>query len=282
MKFPLGAMSVGDVLDRGLKVLFNRLGAFLAINLIIQAPALLLQLIIALAAEADSAAAAGILIGGSFLSLLAALVLQSIGTGAILYIIVQEYIGEHVTVGQALGYALGRFLPLLGASIIYGLVVFVGTLLCIAPGIYFAVTYLFATQVVGMESLGPIAAMNRSQQLVDGHRWRVLGVVVLLFVCIIGAGLVVGQIEQVLPSQELVRTRDGFQIKLHLTNYLIHQLLAVAINVVLGTYYSICCTLLYLDLRIRKEGFDLEVAARQQGGNPPPEGPPLAEAVDQP
>jgi hypothetical protein len=30
------------------------------------------------------------------------------------------------------------------------------------------------------------------------------------------------------------------------------------------TYSAVCFTLMYFDLRIRKEGFDLELAAKQQ------------------
>ena len=43
MKFPIGAMSVGDVLDRGLKLLLARLPAYYLINLIVLSPLIILQ-----------------------------------------------------------------------------------------------------------------------------------------------------------------------------------------------------------------------------------------------
>jgi hypothetical protein len=40
--------------------------------------------------------------------------------------------------------------------------------------------------------------------------------------------------------------------------------LSTLLNFLVQTYGAICFTLLYFDLRIRKEGYDLELAARQQ------------------
>ena len=40
MRFPLGEMTVGDILDRGLKLLFARLPVFYAVNLLVQTVAL--------------------------------------------------------------------------------------------------------------------------------------------------------------------------------------------------------------------------------------------------
>src|SRR5262249_22357332 len=44
MKFRIGEMTVGDILDRGLKLLFSRLGTFYTINLIVLLPVLAFQL----------------------------------------------------------------------------------------------------------------------------------------------------------------------------------------------------------------------------------------------
>lgn len=38
MRFQIGAMTVGDILDRGLKMLLLKLGTFYVINLIVLAP----------------------------------------------------------------------------------------------------------------------------------------------------------------------------------------------------------------------------------------------------
>ena len=44
----------------------------------------------------------------------------------------------------------------------------------------------------------------------------------------------------------------------------LQTLVTALVNILVQTYGAVCLTLLYFDLRIRKEGFDLELAARQQ------------------
>src|SRR3954447_27023241 len=43
MKFPIGSMTVGDVLDRGLKLLFARLPLYYGISLMAMSPLILIQ-----------------------------------------------------------------------------------------------------------------------------------------------------------------------------------------------------------------------------------------------
>jgi hypothetical protein len=47
-------------------------------------------------------------------------------------------------------------------------------------------------------------------------------------------------------------------------NYVINVLVIQLVNILVQTYLAVCITLLYFDIRIRKEGFDLELAAQQQ------------------
>jgi hypothetical protein len=266
MKFPLGAMTVGDILDRGLKLLFARLPAFYLINLIVLSPMILLQiagpLVIGNFQALDPAAVAGSVAVGLG-ALLLALVLQPIGTAAILYIVMEEYAGRRATVSQAFSFAFTRFLSLVGASILVGLIVFVGTLLCCLPGIYFAITYSFVSQVVVLERLGAGDALKRSQTLVQGYWWRVFGVLCLIGVANAMVEVAVAQgLQFVLPSQELIPADEGPRIDINPVNHAIATLVAQLVNILFKTFMAVCTTLLYLDLRIRKEGFDLELAAQ--------------------
>jgi hypothetical protein len=184
MKFPLGAMTVGDILDRGLKVLFARLPAFYAIHLLVLSPYLLIQTLGPIALGADARDFREFSLLNSLITLAGLFVLlacQPIAMAATLHIIMEEYVGNRVTMGQALAFALTRFLSLLGASLLVGLIVGAGCLLCCIPGIYLFVTYVFVGQVVVLERLGAGDALQRSQSLVTGHRWRVFGVLVLVY-----------------------------------------------------------------------------------------------------
>ncbi|MFW0795161.1 hypothetical protein AAFP30_15215 [Gordonia sp. CPCC 205515] len=75
-----------------------------------------------------------------------------------------------------------RFWPLLGTMILVGIVVTIGLILCIIPGLIAMVLLQFAPFFVVDRKMGPIAAMSASSQLV---RQRV-GDSVLVFIAIYG------------------------------------------------------------------------------------------------
>jgi hypothetical protein len=268
MKFDIGAMSVGDILDRGLKILFARLPTFFAIYLIILTPSLLLQLFLgAVQAELFGPPTPELLIVlglGSLVVLVLAFILGPIGTAAILHIIGQEFVNERVGVGQSLRFALGRFGRLLGTALLAGLIIMLGSCL-IVPGILFWVWYAFCEQVVVMENLAGMDALNRSKELGKGFYLRVFGVLVLLMVISLIAAFLPAPLELVIPAYERVQTEFGLQQRLvSYPNYVIQIAVSTLIGILASCYHSICITLFYFDLRIRKEGFDLELAARQQ------------------
>jgi hypothetical protein len=269
MRFPIGAMSVGDILDRGLRLLLARLPLLFSISLIVQLPALALQLLIP---TVQGAAAAGAMLLLMLLFLITALILTPIAQAVILYVVTQEFLDRPATLGQAFTFALSRFGSLLGSVILAGLITFVGVLLCVIPGIYLGVLYAFVSQVVVLESLSGMHALNRSKQLVTGFWWRVFGVIFLIQIVLgVVAGLVSFLLVMVFPYQELVQGPDRFPVaaSFDYSRYAVHTIVGGLIGVLFSAYLAVCTTLLYLDLRIRKEGFDLEMAA-QNASKPSP------------
>src|SRR5262249_19813357 len=95
MRFQIGAMSVGDILDRGLKLLMSRLGTFYTINLIFLGPLILVQLILPLANLPIIMALSALIL------LLLALILQPVASAAQLYVVAQDFVDHRVGVGEA-------------------------------------------------------------------------------------------------------------------------------------------------------------------------------------
>jgi hypothetical protein len=272
MRFPIGAMSVGDILDRGLKVLLARLPTFYAINLIVLSPIIALQL---LRPELESGelqpgqneplANSPVGVGLIFLATLVLnLIFSQIGNAAVLHVIAQEFVDQRVGLGQAFRFAFHRFGRLLGAAILAGLTIGLGFVLCLVPGILFFVWYIFVSQVVVVEGLKAEKALSRSKELTSGYRWRIFGILVLFIVIGMISQGSAGLLERVLPTQESVRTDFGYTSVFIYRNYVINVLVIQLVNILVQTYLAVCITLLYFDIRIRKEGFDLELAAQQQ------------------
>lgn len=90
----------------------------------------------------------------------------------------------------------GRFLPFLGVSILYQLMVVIGFILLIVPGFYLALRYQYAYYIILDDpkiSIGK--AFKRSAQMTKGIKWRLLwfGIVsagvVLLGLLALGVGM---------------------------------------------------------------------------------------------
>jgi len=94
---------------------------------------------------------------------------------------------------------------------------------------------------------------------------RILGIMVLLTIIQLLLGGAEGFVlESLFPSFERIQTVQGITVQTSVINQIIHVLLIFPVNALVTTYSSVCMTLLYFDLRIRKEGFDLELAAQKQ------------------
>lgn len=277
MRFPIGAMSVGDILDRGLKLLLARLPTLYLINLLFLSPIIVVvlttpQLVAVLAGNQPTSSAVGLGVGVGLLVLFLTLLLQPLGNAAILHVIAEEFAGRPVGAGAALRFALGRFLPLFGSSLLAGLCVGVGFLLLIVPGIIFLIWFVFVAQIVVVEGISGSPALGRSRALTAGYRGRIFGLLILFGIIGWIVGLVPTAIEKyVLPSYELVPAGPGGARVpvLHYGNYLVTTLLAQLVNILVQCYQAVGMTLVYFDVRIRKEGYDLEMAAEEEATTAP-------------
>lgn len=85
----------------------------------------------------------------------------------------------------------------LGAGILTGLIVLLGFILLIVPGIIFALRYMFVPYIVMDKGLMPMDALRESARITYGHKWELLGLFLLLallnilgFICLL-VGLLV-------------------------------------------------------------------------------------------
>lgn len=135
------------------------------------------------------------------------------------------------------------------ASILVAFAYVVGT---IAALIWITVTWSFIAQAVVVEDAGALGAMRRSRRLVAGSRWRVIGINLLLVLI----QVVLFSIPSSFVALVLVPIQGNAGVALANLVGAFAQVLYYPVQ--LGTL-----TLLYYDLRVRKEGFDLALAAER-------------------
>jgi hypothetical protein len=115
-------------------------------------------------------------------------VLSIIASGAYPSVVVEAMRGQRLTIREALGHAYRRFWSLLGAGILVVLIVFVGFIAIIIPGIIFVTWYAYTTPAIMLENKGALAGMSASRAFGRDKKWStiILLVVFILVYAVIG------------------------------------------------------------------------------------------------
>jgi hypothetical protein len=200
-------------------------------------------------------------------------------TGAIAFAVSRIYLSEPVTVESAYrGVGRSGFLRLIGAVLLgalIGILVFlipavllitgvvagfalldgVAVILffaAILAGIYLFVMWQFVPQAIVVEGHGIVDAFRRSWHLVEGTWWRVFAIYLVLTIMVGILGSIVGGI-----AGGILAVSGGDRGAIFLA-----QVIAQFVTVLITPFQLCAMTLLFFDLRIRKEGFDLEQMVR--------------------
>jgi hypothetical protein len=220
---------VGRALERAIEVLFGNFVPFIAISALSTVPLVLYQW---LAANGSAAAV--------WIQLSLSLVLSAICQAMILYATFQALRGRPVRIGESLGQGLRRAFPVFVASVVSGLIVVLGFICLIVPGLI-ALTMFYVTEpACVVERLGPIDSIGRSIDLTRGYRWPVFG-----------AAFVVGIIDSIASGTIGVMLNHPETIAIYLAVIYGWSTLARA-------YQSVLVAIIYHDLRVVKEGIDLD------------------------
>jgi hypothetical protein len=290
-------MSIGRILDRTFKIYKDNFIRFITIVAIIQVPITLLMIIstsflqrgVPARNEADSRQSSlyarqnsenintegsrtrfsntgedkynplVIFTGG--IGMMVTSILSMLGNilcrGALIESVSESYLGTEITVGQAYRFVWPKFLNLIGAGILVALVVHMGLLLLVVPGIIFGLWFALTTPAIVVENLKVIEGMSRSKALASGNLGKILSVGFLVYVISWVVGIPFGIAGNFLG-------RILFFNNILLMTF-IYQLTAVVGQILIVPIGAIAYILLYYDLRIRKEGFDLEMLANSIG-----------------
>jgi Membrane domain of glycerophosphoryl diester phosphodiesterase len=246
----LRPLSIGEILDVAFGLYRRHFATLAVIVMICSGVPLLLNLYIQ---------ASGGYFANGFLSLgylVLAVVLSSVGTAATVFVVSESYLGR--TLGPRA--ALERARPFVGRLIVYSisfsLVVGLGFLLLIVPGVILLCGLILTTPVLVLEgSSDAMAAMARSWNLTKGARGRMfaicLVVAVLVYVPMAALGVAAAI---VLPGT----AASGASIGAMALGVLA---LTSLVQMVVMPFFYCAITVAYYDLRVRKEAFDLEVLA---------------------
>ncbi len=273
----LHQMELGEILDGALTIFRRHFGLFAKIGVVALWLPVALTIYIQLAGGTEQHFVLWFVI--QLIAYFAGLFL----TAAAIRVISDSYLGRPPELGEALSLGVSKIWPLFvvgfGKSIIAGLLAAViGIVVAVAApsmasggsaatavllfvaiigGCWFIVFvlcgYAVTTPVVVLENLsGAFDAFGRSWDLTRGFKRKIFGIAVVAFLMVYVPIMVIG----------------GLGGYFRLTSPVIGQaieVLSAALPIVVMPLLSCIFTLMYYDLRVRREAFDLQILGQQLG-----------------
>jgi hypothetical protein len=221
-------MNLGDILNTTFNLYRENFALFAGICAVIVIPQAILVSAFAISHS-------------TFFVLLAALLTLAVPfllTGGLAQAVSARFLGRPMTVRGAYE-ALGAstILTLVGVSFLSAILILIGLVFFIIPGFYIAVRFTVASQAAVLEKQGVTDSLRRSWNLVEGNWWRVFGIVIVVTI-------LVGVLEAL--AGRLVGAVAGDVLGTGLST--------AVVGILIQPIQAIALTLLYYDLRIRKEG----------------------------
>lgn len=209
--------------------------------------------------------------------------------GAITWTAVALAVGQPVSVRSAFAGVARRYwallalalLEVLAVAVVGGLAALIGVVvqLVAAPPVlvtvalvfllllgglvlllFLAIRFVVAVPALLAEGAGPFRALGRSWGLTRGNWWRLLGTLFVVYLLVTAVQTALGAVA--LPLAILIPFIPAF------VRGAIILTLSTASQVVAVPVLYLCLALLYFDLRVRREDFDLDQLARQAAAPP--------------
>lgn len=252
----LRPMEYGQILDESFQLYKENFALVVGICAVVYVPMALLQMVLVAAFGGAAVGPAGM--GGGTENIAASLVVlllvpfTVLMSGAQTKAIADRYLGTPASVTGSYSYIFRNAGPFLLTAILVSLMIMGGMVLCIVPGIIAAFVCAFASQVAAIEGVYSSDAIRRSRELASGQWGRIFGL-----------GLIVGLLMMVITVGLSVVTQGPLVMMLGAKGAMVAgQAVDAAINILVGPFSTIAFILLYFDVRVRKEGFDLELLSR--------------------
>jgi hypothetical protein len=286
----LRPLRIGEILDVSIKLYLRNALTFMAIVAIALLPVMALGTLILAGIAPDpggfvSQSDINAFVGAT----VAVAIIQFMGgwlaAAACLKGVAEAYVGRPVRAGESVAFAFKRFhsvlwilvilfaiLVLLLLAVVFLAVTLsmlgvIGVAIAALAGIgallFVAVTFFASHAALLAEGYRGGKALSRSQLLVEGRWWPTAAVLIVAYLLT----FVVGVIFDVLFG-ELITIDPGERLTSFTGVLVWNQLVSLIVSILTQPLLAAVVAIAYFDLRVRKEGFDLELLAHQIGGAP--------------
>ena len=277
----LRALNVGEVLDTAVRVYRSQWRTFIAVAAIVLVPLNFLQFFLFRDLYDAFTTPGGLgtvaprdlqqmLVVSGVATLITLLLVTPFLTAAMAKAAADSYLGERTGIGETFRFALRRAGPLLWVMVLFGLVIVailapLVALVVAAPGsntvgllavpvmivvIFVGVRLFVSTTVLVVEDERGPRALGRSWRLTSGRFWRLFGALIL-------ANLIGGVVARLIVEIFGLAAPSAGS-----SGWVVDAAGSALAQVVVQPFSTLVAVVLYFDLRVRKEGFDLALLAR--------------------
>ncbi len=249
---PLRPRSVGEILEAAFSLYGRYWRTLLALVAVVVVPLTILQYLVADAIVGSTVTRDGQIVvtgssgrawGSGFLLGVLALLIQQILIGALAWAVASTLIGREPDIGESYRFGYRRLWSILLVGILFALAVFAGLIALVIPGIIIAVRLSVAIPALVVEGKRGTAALGRSWDLVRGRSWSVFGAFII-------AAFLTAIVNAALTS-------------IAGSGWFANGVLAAIASVITTPFMGLVIGLLYFDLRVRKEQFDVATLERE-------------------
>jgi hypothetical protein len=260
----LRPMNIGELLDR---IFFLYRKNFIVLVGIVAIPQLFL--LVFHLAEISMIASSSLrsTIYWTVLEILFYLATVPVSQAATMIAVSEIHLGREATIGKSFLGSKECVYKIIVIMILSGLGVILGLLLLIVPGIILGLAWSMAVPIAVIEKMRPVAAMSRSVRLTKDSRFRifVITIIVAVFVYI---GSIIFQIPVAIFEIPALLQRRSIPAWVSVLS-VVGSFFSSSLVLPIGT---VATALIYYDLRVRKEGFDLQfmMSSMKDSGQQPP------------
>jgi hypothetical protein len=272
----LRPLSVGEILDRTFTLFRGNFLLFLGICAIPQILLLIVnlgQVFITVPVKQGKTAAiaqmsAGMGIATVILGLLVLvvwLIVHLFAQGATVIAVSELYLGRTITISDSFRRMRGEAGNLFGVIMLNGLATGAAFILLVIPGIYVMCRLAVCIPAALIENLGPRSSLERSFELTKDNAGRAFLIILLYFALSFAAGALFAAPFQFMMFLSAAKSHpETLRMWMALT-----QIGSTIATTLVTPVLTIASAILYYDLRVRKEAFDLQMMMNPLGGVTP-------------
>lgn len=249
--------SIGQVLSKTFSAYFSNFLSFTFIGCVTYAPLFLLIPFIT-DATPNGQMAQGLI------SLFFYFFVSPLATATIVYAAFQHLRGGTINLGASVARGLNRVFPLIALSLLWVLGIWLGFMLLLIPGLILLIMWYVIVPCCVVERTGPLRSFGRSRELTKGIRWKLFGLLLVVFIFFmvfsVGSNALWGVYNNISDIGQLGQQEQILRIQqLHSSwPYIIYGIIVAGISL---AFHSVLVVVTYYHLRQYKEGVDIETIA---------------------